>query len=634
MRLSRVFPKACLPAALAVLSVASALEAGTLVVRAGENLQAALNAAQPGDTILLEAGATFSGNFTLPVKSGAAYITLRSSADDSRLPAADVRISPAFSPMLPKIQSPNTAAALRALPGAHHWRLLFLEFPSTQLGYGEIIRIGDGSSAQSLLSQVPYEIEIDRVYVHGHPLYGQKRGIALNGRSVVIRNSYVSDIKAVGVDTQAIGGWNGPGPFTIENNYLEASGENFLLGGSDPAIPGLVSEDVVVRYNYMSRPMSWRDPVVPTPASVSATAAPDSGGLAAGAYAYSVVARRPVGGGMTGRSTASPAVAATLSSGGSIQVSWVTVSDATEYRVYGRGQYWTVTGTSFTDSGAAGSAGAPPTTAGETWQVKNVFELKNARRVVVEYNVFENNWQNAQNGYAVLFTPRNQSGACPWCVVEDVTFQHNIVRNSAAGINLSGHDYPNTSAQTNRVRIVHNLFYGITTGLGGSGWFLLVGDEPREITVDHNTVDADGTTVMFAHGGTAAAPRRILGFQFTNNAMRHNQYGLNGASFAYGNALLAGYFPEAWVQGNWLQGGSASKYPAGNIFSGAFADAFSNPSARDYRPAVGSVLLTGSTDGSPIGADVGALLAALPTIIDGTTAVVRPKTPTGLKMTR
>src|SRR5205085_12055824 len=62
------------------------------------------------------------------------------------------------------------------------------------------------------------------------------------------------------------------------------------------------------------------------------------------------------------------------------------------------------------------------------WQVKNIFELKNARGVLVERNVLEHSWQQAQNGYAVLFTVRNQDGGCPWCQVEDVRFRWNIVR--------------------------------------------------------------------------------------------------------------------------------------------------------------------------------------------------------------
>jgi len=58
----------------------------TIAVLAGGNVQAALNAAQPGDVITLEAGATFRGPFTLPNKAGLGWITVRTSAPDSSLP--------------------------------------------------------------------------------------------------------------------------------------------------------------------------------------------------------------------------------------------------------------------------------------------------------------------------------------------------------------------------------------------------------------------------------------------------------------------------------------------------------------------------------------------------------------------
>src|SRR5438876_10664025 len=41
-----------------------------IAVPAGGDFQAALNAAQPGDVITLQAGATFTGPFTLPNKTG------------------------------------------------------------------------------------------------------------------------------------------------------------------------------------------------------------------------------------------------------------------------------------------------------------------------------------------------------------------------------------------------------------------------------------------------------------------------------------------------------------------------------------------------------------------------------------
>src|SRR5690349_11255174 len=82
--------------------------AGVKVVRAGTNLQAALNAAKPGDTIKLEAGAVFTGNFTLPAaKQGDAPITLTTTAE---LP--DRRVTLADRNLMASIQSPNTMPAL------------------------------------------------------------------------------------------------------------------------------------------------------------------------------------------------------------------------------------------------------------------------------------------------------------------------------------------------------------------------------------------------------------------------------------------------------------------------------------------------------------------------------------------
>ena len=72
-------------------SVRAAAE--TIAVRAGANLQAALDRAKSGDTIELEAGAMFNGHFTLPVKDGTAVTTLRTAARDVSTTTA--RVSPA-----------------------------------------------------------------------------------------------------------------------------------------------------------------------------------------------------------------------------------------------------------------------------------------------------------------------------------------------------------------------------------------------------------------------------------------------------------------------------------------------------------------------------------------------------------
>ena len=214
------------------------LSGAVISVPADGNLQAALDRARPGDVILLKAGATYTGNFVLPAKDGAKPILLRTSAFDRRLPLEGGRIDPAFADLLPKLKSPNNDPALRTAPGASHWRLTLLEFVGNG-GNGNMIELGDGSSAQRTVESVPTDLVLDRVLVRGDSERGQKRGIALNSGSTTIRNSYIADIKSFGQESQAIAGWNGPGPFVIENNFLEAAGVNILIGGADPAIPDL-----------------------------------------------------------------------------------------------------------------------------------------------------------------------------------------------------------------------------------------------------------------------------------------------------------------------------------------------------------------------------------------------------------
>jgi PKD repeat protein len=604
---------------------ATRASAATIYVAAGADLQDALDAAQPGDTLLLAEGAEFVGNFVLRAKAGDGWITVRTSAPDALLPRAGARIQPAHAPLLARLRSPNASAVLRTAPAAHHWDLRYLELAGNVGGASDIIQIGDGSSAQNRLDLVPHHISLGHLYIHGHPVYGQKRGIALNGADVIIRDSHVSDCKAVGQDTQAIGGWNGPGPFLIENNYLEATGENVLFGGADPAIPYLVPTGITVRRNHLSRPMAWRDPILGTPAGVTAT--PEAGGtLTAGTYAYRVVARVPAGPTAIARSSASTEATATVAAvGGAVRVRWTPVPGATEYRVYGRTSgsqavYWRVTVAEFVDTGLTGGAEKVPTGGGTVWSVKNLFELKSARHVVVEDNILENHWKESQPGYAIVLTPRNSNGGCTWCVVEHVRFEYNVVRNVAAGINLTGYDIPSRpTRQSNDIVIRHNLFTGMSTTLGGNGWFLLIGDAPRDVTIEHNTIDSSGTTVVYSYGGTSTAPAQILGFRMAWNAARHGTYGINGTFYGYGNGILANYYPDAVFTGNYLAGGPASRYPAGNLFAGAFQDQFGSE-AGDYAVRGTSALSHAAPDGLDVGVDYATLVSR----VDGVDTGISP----------
>src|SRR5688572_32941298 len=65
---------------LLTISFASSTKAATIIVPVGGNIQSAINAAQPGDRIILEANQDYTcfGPCVLPEKSGTAFITIRS----------------------------------------------------------------------------------------------------------------------------------------------------------------------------------------------------------------------------------------------------------------------------------------------------------------------------------------------------------------------------------------------------------------------------------------------------------------------------------------------------------------------------------------------------------------------------
>jgi len=586
----------------------------TIRVPAGGKLQDALNAAQPGDTILLQAGATYTGNFVLPAKSGTSFITVQTDIVAAGALAPGVRLTPAAASSLARIQSPSTVPALKTKASSHHWRLQLLQFGPNATGFGDIIEIGDGSSAQNSLSIVPYSFVLDRLYVYGDPLMGQKRGIAINAKDVTVTNSTIRDIKAVGQDAQALGAYNGPGPFLIENNYLEASGENFLLGGADPPITGLIPGNVTFRRNYVTKPVSWRNPILSTPANVAVSGGP-SGSLPAGTFSYRVVARRAAGPSYVAQSTPSAAKAVAVPPAGQVKITWSAVSTATEYRVYRTGDgtsvYWTVTQPIFIDSGIPGTAGNVAT-AGTVWTGKNLFELKNAHDVVVEQNVFENNWKEAQTGYAIVLTVRNSGGACTWCTIQNVEFRHNIVRHVASGVNILGYDDPSRpSVQAANLNFRDNLFYDVDTKWGGQGFFLQLGDAPKNVIVDHNTIDHTGGILVSVYGGTATAPRQIVGFKYTNNLSRHGSYGVMGTSLAYGISSITAYFPNTTFQRNLLSGGSPSRYPLDNFFAPDFNTLFANRATGDYRLLPGGPFANAGTDGRDLGAEMGTVLALM-----------------------
>src|SRR3989344_775875 len=95
-----------------------------------------------------------------------------------------------------------------------------------------------------------------------------------------------------------------------------------------------------------------------------------------------------------------------------------------------------------------------PTFNGRAWSVKNLFELKNAQRILIDGNIFEYNWSHGQTGLSILLNTANQGGRCSWCAVMDITFTNNIVRHSGGGMSFlaNSYNYPTSTGRTQRIK--------------------------------------------------------------------------------------------------------------------------------------------------------------------------------------
>ncbi len=338
----------------------------TINVATGSQLQAALDTSRYGDHLVLQANSTYTGSFVLRRKTGTGWITIRSSSSLAALPAAGTRMRPSMASLLPKITAAYPAEpAIRTESGAVGYRIFALEVlpPAGATSGYSLVSLGSAGSDQSSLSSVPSDILLDRVYLHGSSSFSFQRCLALNSARTAIVDSWLSECHGKGFDSQAIAGWNGPGPFKIVNNHLEGAGENLMIGGADPKISGLVPSDIEIRRNYFYKPITWQG----------------------------------------------------------------------------------------------------------VWSVKNSFELKMGLRVLVEGNIFENNWVDAQNGFAIVLKSTNQENTAPWSQTADVTFRSNIVRNSAMGMSLAGNPEVNPVVPMSRLLVANNVFERIGSGSVSSG---------------------------------------------------------------------------------------------------------------------------------------------------------------------
>ncbi len=539
---------------------------GTIIpVKAGGDFQAALNRANCGDTITLQAGGTFVGVFSFPHKACDAghWITVRTSAPDSELPAEGSRLTPCYAgvgslPGRPDFHCSSTKNVLAKLifagksgngpvifaAGANHYRLEGLE----------ITRSAGASRVTALVAPEVHSpadhIILDRVWVHGTPQDETTRGVFLNDTTnVAIVDSFFTDFHCVAItgactDAQAIGGGSGDlpaGPYKIVNNFLEASGENILFGGG-PATT--TPADIEVRHNHLFKPMIWM-------------------------------------------------------------------------------------------SGQPGYVGG---TDGHPFIVKNLFELKNAQRVLFEGNVAEYSWGGfTQAGYALMLTPKNQAGTdgsnlCPACLVTDVTIRYSTISHAGAGINIANSVSSNGGIAAAGARYsIHDITIDDINGdayLGGGPLILIMNGWKNhvlsDVTINHITGFADPAQSTLSVGNDRSHPM-MSNFVYTNNLVLAGEYPVwssggktNCAHSTVPITVIKDCFQPYTFMNNAIIASPANyppaKWPAPNRFPSDVAAVrfthYNNAVGGDYRLLPSSPFRHAGTDGKDLGADIDAIRAA------------------------
>ena len=229
--------------------------AGRIIkVPPGGNVQAAIELANGGDIVELQAGAVYHGEIKLPNKPINDFVTIQSSAAANLPP--DKRVSPEQSQSMAKIVTPRSdRPAVSAANGAHHYRFVGIEFSASSAVYtSNLILFG---ASESRPERLPHDLEIDRSYLHPFKSGVTRRGIALNSAATTIKNSYIEGFAFMNEETQAICGWTGTRNVHILNNYVEGGAENIMFGGSDPENAEMIPADIEIRGNHLNKPAEW-----------------------------------------------------------------------------------------------------------------------------------------------------------------------------------------------------------------------------------------------------------------------------------------------------------------------------------------------------------------------------------------
>src|SRR5262245_32564198 len=175
---------------------------GLVNVHAGDDIQAALDAAQPGDVLELDSGAAWSQDLLFREKIGGTQpVTVKCA--NSLLPAPGNRVTEEQSLAYPRLIGNH-----KTMPRASNWVLRGLRieaYPNAYTG-GSLDLGGSGINGDIVVSvdaDLPRNWTVEHCFLQADKNAGGKRGIAANCAGFVLRDSVIQDYWSDFQDTQA-----------------------------------------------------------------------------------------------------------------------------------------------------------------------------------------------------------------------------------------------------------------------------------------------------------------------------------------------------------------------------------------------------------------------------------------------
>ena len=170
---------------------------------------------------------------------------------------------------------------------------------------------------------------------------------------------------------------------------------------------------------------------------------------------------------------------------------------------------------------------------------KNLFEIKNGKRITVEDCRGLNSWRDGQDGYAVLLTVQDQDRTAPWTTIEDIALRRNTFTNVANGVQILGRDYRTASVRMRNITIEDTEFELAPAANGGRGALFSINDGP------------DGLALRRITARSRSLPNSFLAFEngvtteleVDRLDVFEGEYGIHSPTAALGTATLTAYAP-------------------------------------------------------------------------------------------